>query len=240
MSRVWYRGTQLLAGLFVRLVSRVEVLGKEHIPQRGPFVLVANHQSILDPIFVQWACPRPLHTLTKSTQFSHPMMRFILKRLNALPTRRYRVDPHVVRMILRRLSEGEGVGIYPEGERSWDGELQPFRRGTVRVLLRAGVPIVPCGVAGTYDVWPRWSRKLRRARVRIRFGRPLLWRPHLRRQDREAVLPQASEALREALFQQLSSRDDLEVGRPPAAAGGGDLPEFQLPPWLKDLLAGSL
>ena len=73
--------------------------------------------------------------------------------------------------------QGEGVGVYPEGERSWDANLQPFRRGTIRLLLKAGVPIIPTGVVGSYDVWPRWSRTIRRRRVKVTSVSPSSGRP---------------------------------------------------------------
>jgi 1-acyl-sn-glycerol-3-phosphate acyltransferase len=215
----FYRFLQLLATPFAHWVARLEVVGKENVPRTGPFILVANHQSILDPIFVQVVCPRPLHTLTKSTQFGGALMGWALPRLNAIPLRRYRIDPQAVRVVLRRLSQGEGVGIYPEGERSWDASLQPFRRGTIRVLLKAGVPVIPCGVSGSYDVWPRWSKTIRRKRVRVAFGSPLKWPAMHRRQERDAMLPDAAEALRRALEVLLECQaSPLELRS--AAAGG--------------------
>jgi 1-acyl-sn-glycerol-3-phosphate acyltransferase len=209
----WYGFLRLLAKALVRLGVRLEVVDLENVPASGAFILVANHQSVLDPIIVQSVCPRPLHTFTKSTQFSSRLLRWVLVRVNGIPTRRYRVDPQVVRIALRRLEAGLGVGIYPEGERSWDGTLQPFRQGTVRFLLKAGVPIVPCGLDGSYDVWPRWSRRVRRRRVRLRFGKPIRWAALRTRRERDAALPRAAEALREAL---------LEVG-----AWNGDSGEVQ-------------
>ena len=49
------------------------------------------------------------------------------------------------------------MGVFPEGERSWDGRLQPLRSGTIRLLLKAGVPVIPCGMVGIYEVFPRWG-----------------------------------------------------------------------------------
>lgn len=195
----WYGIVRALFKAVVALGSRMEVRGLENIPAEGPFVLVANHQSLLDPLFVQVACRRHLHTLTKSTQFGVPFFGWMLPRVKAIPTRRYRVDPQAVRMVLRRLSQGEAVGIYPEGERSWDGYLQPFRRGTLRLLLGAGVPIVPCGISGAYDAWPRWSRLIRKRKVRINFGRPMVWPRLGTRAEREVMLPWADATLVGAL-----------------------------------------
>lgn len=206
-----YRAVRALARELVRPLARVRVEGMDHIPASGPFILVANHQSVLDPIFVQSACPRPVHTLTKSSQFGTFPFGWLLPRILALPARRYRVDPHVVRLMLRRLGQGEVVGIYPEGERTWDGTLQPIRRGTVRVLLRAGVPVVPCGISGAFHVWPRWGRGPRRGRVILRFGEPLHFGVHRGRAAREAALPEAMERLTSTL-QDLS--DDLAGAAP--------------------------
>lgn len=195
----WYGLVKALARVLMLLGTRTRIRGLGEVPRKGPFILVANHQSILDPILVQAACPRPLHTLTKSTQFGKGLFRWLLPRLNAIPTRRYTVEPQAIRVMLRRLREGRGVGIYPEGERSWDGSLQPFRRGTIRFLLRAGVPVIPCGVSGTYDVWPRWSRKLRRRSVKITFGGPLDLPAVHSREEAEALVDDVARRLKKAL-----------------------------------------
>lgn len=183
----------------IPLLTQTRAEGVENIPTRGPFFLVPNHQSVLDPVIVQAMCPRTVHSMTKSTQFANPFMRWLLPRIAAFPTRRYRVDPQTVRVALRHLEAGRGVGLYPEGERSWDGQLQPLRRGTVRLLLKAGVPVVPCGISGSYDVWPRWSKRPRRCKVRVRFGEPLLFGVHDTRAEREAALPDAMARLERAL-----------------------------------------
>lgn len=208
----WYEFFWPVAkGLSVAM-TRLTVEGREHIPRQGPFFLVANHQSVLDPILIQANCPRPLHSLAKSTQFSSgAVSAWLLPRINAVPTRRYRVDPQVVRTALRLLDRGEAVCVYPEGERSWDGTLQPLRRGTVRLVLKAGVPVVPCGVAGSFDAWPRWSRRPRRRPVVLRFGAPIHFGRHDTRPEREAALDEALKRLVKALAElsgQLGRPDD--------------------------------
>ena len=209
----WYRVFQLLLTPFVHLVSRLEVVGEEHLPASGHFILVANHQSFLDPIVVQVVCRRPLHTLAKSTQFTGRIMSWVMPRVCAIPTRRYRIEPQAVRVVLRRLAAGEAVGVYPEGERSWDGQIQPFRRGTVRLLLKAGVPVVPCGLVGSYDVWPRWSKTIRRRRIRVEFGEPIRWPAMDDRNRRESFRPEATALLLERL-KALSSWDHLKPSGP--------------------------
>ena len=69
----------------------------------------------------------------------------------------------------------------------------------MRLLLKAGVPVVPCGVRGSYDVWPRWSKKIRRHRVRLEFGEPILWPAMNTRQERNAALEEAYATLGDRL-----------------------------------------
>lgn len=211
---VLYRAAQLLGRGVGALLGPVEVEGTPNIPREGGFILLANHQSLLDPVLLQAVLPRPLHTLTKSTQFAAPGMGWLLPALHAIPVRRYRVDAQAVRTLLRILREGGGVGIYPEGERSWDGRLQPLRRGTVRVVLAAGVPVIPCGIEGSWALWPRWSARPRRHRVRIRIGAPLDLGPPAGRREREERVGPVS-GLLTARLRELS-------GEPPGREAGDD------------------
>jgi len=212
---------RFLARIGILSWIRIEVEGLENIPAIGPCVLVPNHQSLLDPFVVQGVCPREVATMTKSTQFGSPLFRWLLGRVSAFPVRRYRVDPQAVRVLMRRLSEGKVVCVYPEGERSWDGRLQPFRRGTMRVLLRAGVPVIPVGIQGMYDVWPRWRRRPRAGRpVFVRFGSPLEFGALTTRAEREAALPEAERRIREAILTLSGAIDADGIGESGEAGAG--------------------
>ena len=193
-----YPLARLVLPLAIPLVARFRVEGRGNVPVRGPFILAVNHASILDGMLAQMACPRTVHTMTKSSQFRSGLFRQLLLGLQAFPVRRYRVDPQAVRTVLRLLGEGRGVGVYPEAERSWDGRGQPFRRGAIRLILKAGVPVVPCGISGSYHVWPRWSRRAWRGDVTVRFGVPLDFGRHDSRDTREAAFGEAEQELRRA------------------------------------------
>ncbi len=190
---------RLVRWLWPLVGGRLEVEGLDHIPGAGPFLLIANHQSYLDPILIQAVVPRPMYTMAKSTEFSNPVVGGFLKRLKSFPVRRFQIDPQAVRIVLRHLEAGRGVGIYVEGERTWDGRLQAPRLGTLRLLLKAGVPVIPCGISGAYDVWPRWHRRIRRGTIRIRFGEPARLPQLDDRRERDAALPETRERLMSAL-----------------------------------------
>lgn len=201
----FYRFAQRLVRLLWPLFGRLDVEGLENIPEEGPFLLIANHQSYIDPVLIQAVVRRPMYTMAKSTEFSNPLVSPLLKWLKGFPVRRFEIDPQAVRIALRHLANGCGVGIYIEGERSWDSRLQPPRLGTVRLVLKAGVPVVPCGIQGAYEVWPRWSR-LRRGSVRIRFGVPMRFPRSDTRRAREAALDDT----REAIMSEIARLADVE------------------------------
>jgi 1-acyl-sn-glycerol-3-phosphate acyltransferase len=204
----FYRFAQWLASNAWRVYGSLEVRGSHHVPAAGPFLLLCNHQSNLDPILIQSVAPRPVHAMAKSTQFAVPVVGSLMRHLWSYPVRRHRVDPQAVRLSLRYLREGTGVCIYVEGERSWDGRLQKPRRGTIRLALKAGVPIVPAVITGSYEAWPRWDRRIRRHHVRITFGPPIPL-PHLdRRPEREAFLAEATDRIMATLRRMLEASGD--------------------------------
>jgi 1-acyl-sn-glycerol-3-phosphate acyltransferase len=203
-----YRFAQLIPRLVWGPLAGLRVEGVENVPPTGPFLLICNHQSNLDPILIQAVCPRAVHAMAKSTQFAAPVVGRIMKRLLSFPVRRYQADPQAVRHALRKLGRGEGVAIYIEGERTWDGALQPPRLGTVRLILKAGVPVVPCTIAGSYDAWPRWDRHIRLLPVTIRFGAPLHFPKLDHRCERERAVPDTAGRIMEALAGQLPHPDE--------------------------------
>lgn len=223
----WYRVARPLVRWGVGSIVRSTFEGVENIPASGPCLLVPNHQSLLDPLLLQGSLSRAVDSMTKSTQFSKGFFRWILPRLHAFPVRRYRIDPQSVRVVLRRLEAGRVVCVYLEGERSWDGRLQQFRRGTLRLILRANVPVIPVGIEGTYRAWPRWASRPRRGlRAHVRIGTPISFGSFPDRQAIDAALPEAEHVLRRALLElsgesrtaseRSGRRDDSTVPEPEA------------------------
>jgi 1-acyl-sn-glycerol-3-phosphate acyltransferase len=97
------------------------------------------------------------------------------------------------------------------------------------VLLKAGVPVIPCGLAGTYDVWPRWSKTIRRRKIRVEFGDAIRWPAMHDREEREAFLPRANDELSRTLAR-LSCWSRME----PGAEDFSGAP-FPVPDWLQDV-----
>jgi 1-acyl-sn-glycerol-3-phosphate acyltransferase len=133
--------------------------GRQHIPRTGPALLIANHQSYLDPILVGLAARRHLCYLARKTLFKSPLFTWLIRTHNAVPIDQEGVGKEGIRTILEQLQHGQAVLVFPEGNRTADGQLQPLQPGIHLLIKRTGAPVVPVGIAGAFEAWPR-SRAL--------------------------------------------------------------------------------
>lgn len=160
-----------------RIISTVcfdlKVYGTRNIPRRGGVLLVANHESYLDPVLVGVQISRPLFFLAKSELFENPVFGWFIRSLNAFPVRQGEGDIGAVRETIRRLKEGHMLNIFPEGSRSETGELGPIEPGIGLIIRRAGVPVVPVAVIGSFEAWPRDRMLFRSHPIRVLYGPPL-------------------------------------------------------------------
>ena len=148
-------------------------------------MLVCNHVSFLDVFFLGFPLRRPLNYVARSTLFV-PILGMFIRSVGGFPIQRDGIGASGMKETLRRLKAGGIVALFPEGTRSLDGELGPLKPGIAVLATRVGVPVVPAGLAGLYESWPR-SRLLPVPHpVRIHYGQPIL--PHeLAGLDTEAI-----------------------------------------------------
>jgi 1-acyl-sn-glycerol-3-phosphate acyltransferase len=160
-------------GLHVaRLLLRLRVVGVEHIPARGPVLLVGNHTGILDGPLLVLTAGRPVRTLTKSEFFTGPLRRPLLAG-GQIPLVRGRPDRAALRTALDELRGGGVVAIFPEGAIG-PGQVEQFHHGVAWLALRSGALVVPVACTGTDYALPhgRWFVRVG-APVQIRYGAPL-------------------------------------------------------------------
>ena len=158
--------------IILRVFFPITVVGREHVPKTGPALIVANHACYLDPIFLVAASDRYIRFFTTAEMMNTSFGRWLFTRLGSIPIHRYRNDPQGVRELLRALKEREIIGLFPEGERSWDGNPLPVSGRVKKLLVRLDLPIVPAQIEGNYAVFPRWAKIPLPGRITIRFHSP--------------------------------------------------------------------
>ncbi len=171
---VWYellrRAVQLTAVLF----CRVRHYGVRRIPASGGVLVVSNHQSHFDPPLVGMASPRRMNYLARETLFRFGPFRWLIQSLDAIAIDREGLGLNGIKESLRRLKRGEMVLIFPEGTRTPDGRIQPFRPGFTALAVRSGAAILPVAIDGAFQAWPR-RRRLPRlgGDIRVLYGEPI-------------------------------------------------------------------
>jgi 1-acyl-sn-glycerol-3-phosphate acyltransferase len=189
----------------------LKVYGVENVPNTGGVLLLSNHLSFLDPACIGVQIRRPASYLAKSELFDVPVFGRVIPRLNAFPVRQGAGDIGAVRETIKRLKEGRVLTVFPEGARSLNGELQPLQGGFTLIVRKAGVPIVPVGIDGSYQAWRRGAALPKCAPVRVKFGPPL----HVQEMKPAEIVTTVETALRGLIadLRQLR-REELELDLP--------------------------
>jgi 1-acyl-sn-glycerol-3-phosphate acyltransferase len=173
---VFYEFIRLLTLALLTLIYRLRAYGGRRIPRTGPVLLVANHQSYLDPpcIATSVHC-RQLDFLARGGLFKFRPLGFLIRNLNAIPLREDGSDTAAIKASIFRLEQGSAVLIFPEGTRSPDGSMQPFKRGVAVLVKRALCPVVPVAIEGAYESWPRNQRapSILSKHIAVAFGHPI-------------------------------------------------------------------
>jgi 1-acyl-sn-glycerol-3-phosphate acyltransferase len=168
VAMVSVRGAVRLAGM------RIRVEGMENVPP-GVCVFVANHVSNVDPLAVVPVIPKRVAILVKKELFRVPILATAMRLASFVPVDRR--DPEAaaasVGTAVENLRCGVSLLVYPEGTRSPDGRLRPFKKGSFVMAIQARVPVVPISIIGTQNVMRKGDLFMRPGDVTIRFGPPV-------------------------------------------------------------------
>jgi 1-acyl-sn-glycerol-3-phosphate acyltransferase len=145
------------------------VTGAERIPRTGGVIVAVNHAANYDPVLIGVACPRQLAFIAKIELFQNPVLRWLFRRLGAIPLNRGAADSGALRAAVGALNDGKPLLLFPEGTRSKTGEFQKGRRGVGMLAVRSGTPILPAYLHGSFHMF----RNLFKRRVAVHFGHPI-------------------------------------------------------------------
>ncbi|MFO1051769.1 MAG: lysophospholipid acyltransferase family protein [Planctomycetota bacterium] len=172
--RTWvWRPCRFASRVYFALFHRLHVEGTGLIPRQGPVLFLGNHASFLDPPLVGCTDKRKTWFLARSTLGDRSWFGWFLQAVGVEFVDREGSARAGIAKAIELLKLGRAVCMFPEGRRSDDGSIAEFRAGAQLVLRKAPATVVPFGVRGTFDAWPR-TRKLPRPRkCAVHFGAPM-------------------------------------------------------------------
>jgi 1-acyl-sn-glycerol-3-phosphate acyltransferase len=178
LGRRWLDGGLVaVVRTLMRVMYRLRGRGLQHVPATGPGLLVCNHVSFIDALIVAAMLRRPVRFVMDHRLYHAPVLHTLMRMCGVIPIASRHEDPALLDAaydrIAERLSDGELVAVFPEGQITRDGELNEFRRGVERIVARSPVPVVPLAVRGLWGSFfsrrggPAMRRLPRRFRARI-------------------------------------------------------------------------
>ncbi|MYR63770.1 1-acyl-sn-glycerol-3-phosphate acyltransferase [Streptomyces sp. SID625] len=220
----------VLLGPLLRLAFRPRIEGLEHVPETGAAIVAGNHLSFSDHFLMPAILKRRITFLAKAEYFTGPGLKGRLtaaffRSAGQIPVDRSGKEAGraAIREGLGVLGRGELLGIYPEGTRSHDGRLYKGKVGVAVMALKAGVPVIPCAMIGTFEAQPP-GRVIPRPRpVVIRFGRPLDFSRYAGTEEEKAVLRAVTDEIMYAVLS-LSGQEYVDQYAAVAKAGQSAAP----------------
>ena len=174
---------RFMVWMLIHSVYRLKTSNLERIPDDGPAIIVSNHVSYVDALVISAACRRPIRWVIDQRIFRIPLLSFFFRTVKAIPIAPARIDPQTLQraydVIARELAAGQLVGLFPEGKRTSDGEMNEFKGGIRKILDRTPVPVVPLALCGLWQsIFARNRDKLRHAMklfpgIGIAVGEPI-------------------------------------------------------------------
>jgi len=169
----WFWLARWICRVFCILFFRVRTYDRDNIPRKGPFIIVSNHQSYLDPIFCAGLIKRHSSFLARESLFTNWFFGPLISSVNAIPVKLGEPDISAMRKVLVKLKKGGGVTLFPEGTRTHDGKITPFKPGLGLLSRRGNAPIVPALIDGAFECWPRHKKLFTPGQVHITYGKPI-------------------------------------------------------------------
>jgi len=159
--------------IIFKLLFRLKVTGQENIPQDGPFIIVANHSSLLDPVILGVSIKPKIIFVAAAYLFEIRWLGYLLRKANSIPVQREN-DIKAIKQSLKILQQGGVLGIFPEGGIDRQKNNLPVRAGAAYLATKVGVPIVPIKIKGADKVLPRGAKFIKSLnKIEVEIKKPI-------------------------------------------------------------------
>lgn len=180
---------KFLKGLFWLMsviAYRIKVIGMENLPKEGAALVCPNHVHALDTVIVVVHANRKINVLAKEELFESRFLRFLAKVFGVYPVKQNSADLSAIKTSLKLLKNHELLLIYPEGTRNGMERGVPVKNGPMTIAIKAGVPIVPVGIKGSFKAF---------SKIRINIGKPMYFNEYKDKVNDKEVVSKLTEDL---------------------------------------------
>jgi len=161
--------------IIFKFFFRLKVTGQENIPQDGPFIIVANHSSLLDPVILGVSIKPKIIFVAAAYLFEIRWLGYLLRKANSIPVQREN-DIKAIKQALKILQQGGVLGIFPEGGIDRQKNNLPIRAGAAYLATKVGVPIIPIKIKGVDKVLPRGAKFIRSLnKIEVEIKKPIFY-----------------------------------------------------------------
>ncbi len=191
-------GKRLFASITKLWIKKI--IGLENIPKDRPFVVAANHGSFLDdfsvPPIIMWHINKKVHMYCNDRFYKNKLFGIFLNWAGCIPisiqTKNPETNKAAFNLALKYLKKGEFVGLFPEGGRSLDGELREAKTGIAKLALTSKVPVLPVGIIGSYDVFPKGAKFPKFKRFDIKIGKLVYFDKYFGKENNKKILKEVT------------------------------------------------
>jgi 1-acyl-sn-glycerol-3-phosphate acyltransferase len=183
-----------LAKILAKTFYSMKVIHPERMIEEGPLILAVNHSSYFDPPLAGICSKRAVYYLARKNLLEWPILGPLFPQMNVIPVERDGNDMSALRGLIKKIKDGNGIVLFPEGTRSKDGNLQSAKAGIGLIIAKTQAPVLPMRIFGAYEAFPKGTRGLKLTKIKVVLGEPI----YLTKEDVEP-------ATRET-YQKLSNR----------------------------------
>ncbi len=200
-SRHFNTVVRFLVGSVLNRLFHIRTENRDLVRQlKPPYVVIANHACVLDPFMINCQVPAPIHYVVSDSNFRSRLVDFGLSLVGSIPKTKALSDLETVKNIVKVKANGGIIGLYPEGQNTWDGHTLPIYPATAKLLKSLKIPVVAAKVQGAFLSLPRWAKRFRRGEIVISFEL-VYTAEQLRASDVEQVYHGITEALHHDEFE---------------------------------------
>ncbi len=172
-SKLFNKFLKLTLGSYLKYLFGFRVYNDRIAGLKPPYIILANHTNLWDPFLLSMCIPDPVYFVTSDIHFRNRGLRMLLKLVGAIPKTKFVSDPQTIKDIFKVAKNGGIIGIFPEGERNWDGSTLPLLYPTAKLIKKLGLPVVTILFKGSYLSMPRWAKYTRKGELDMICSRTL-------------------------------------------------------------------